>query len=558
MFSFLILVLAGAVIFGCGRVVTDSGGQPTPQSYGVLMGTVKNTAGTALSAVTVTAAGTSAATNAQGWFAFSNLSASTREVVTFSQSGFISTQRIAQIAEGQATFLDVTMAPAGSTQTMNAAAGGTVTAQTSTLLTASVSIPANALVDASGTPFTGTASIVLTPFDPTVTSEIDAFPGDFEGVSTSGITQQFKSFGFMDVNITGSGPLYLGAGKTAMVTIPVPPGLTPEAASAGTCPLWYYDEADGKWKQEGTGTYDAAQQAFVGSVSHFSTWNFDLSFPRAYISGRVVDSNGDPVLGAEVRGRGLGWSRSRWESGDTTTGTDGRFSRIPVESDVSFDVWAQKGGKKSAVSVKGPYASNSETDIGDVVIDAPVVHFTLTWGQNPADLDSHLTIPSTGTTTLGAERGHLWYPYTVDKGYDYLATQYPHAILDTDDTSSYGPEVTSIYRLYPGTYRFCIHHFSGSSSISDSGANVNLIVSGGGRSAIYNFTPPAGGAAVNDVWRVVDVAVDSSGNISSVDILGDFLQGVSASSSEAFSPNNEATYRGPNGGITAQVLSIKK
>ena len=35
------------------------------------------------------------------------------------------------------------------------------------------------------------------------------------------------------------------------------------------------------------------------------------------------------------------------------------------------------------------------------------------------------------------------------------------ANLDLDDTSSYGPETTTIYRDDPGRYTFFVHNFSG-------------------------------------------------------------------------------------------------
>ncbi|MEA3494158.1 MAG: carboxypeptidase-like regulatory domain-containing protein [Candidatus Margulisiibacteriota bacterium] len=552
------LLIIGFSLYGCGRVVNVvTPVHPSSQTYGVIIGTVKDTSGTALSAVAVTSSGSSSATNAQGWFTVSNLTATTREVVAFTKSGYVSNQKVVAVSAGQSTFVDVKMGVAGTAQTMDAITGGTITVQTSSGLSAEVTIPANSLVDSSGTAFTGTAQVQLTPFDPTVNNDLDAFPGNFEGINTSGVTQQFKSFGFMDINITGSGSLSLSAGKTATVTIPVPDSMTVEAAALGTCPMWYYDTSDGTWRQDGSGTYDAAKQAFVGTVDHFSTWNFDVSFTRAYISGNVVDGNGNPVQGAEVRCRGEGWKWSRWESGETKTGTDGAFTRIPVENNVTFECWAEKGGKKSAVSVFGPFAAASDNAVGNIVLDAPQIQFTLAWGQNPTDLDTHLTIPSTATTTLAAERGHLWYPYAVDKGYSNLSSTYPYAILDTDDVSSYGPEVTSIYQLFGGTYRYSVHHFSGSTTISDSSASVDLIVSGGGSAGIYNFTPPIGATGANDVWIVCDIVVDSSGNISEVNTIGDFLHDIAAFSGEAFSPNSAPTYRGPAAGYSVNSLRIK-
>jgi hypothetical protein len=556
-FGLLGLIVIGIALYGCGRAVKEAQiTEPSTQQYGVLMGKVLSTAGTSLDAVTVTIASTSAATNAQGWFAISNLTASAREIVTFSKTGYATTQRIARIYTGEATFLDVRMGETGSTTSISGAAGGSASATTSTGLTASVSIPASALADGTGAAYTGSADVTLTPFDPSLNNELAAFPGEFEGEDNSSDTVPIKTYGFMNVGVMGgSEPLVLAAGAAATITIPVPLDSTSEAPS--TCPLWYFDTTDGKWKQEGTGTYNSSLGAYVGTVTHFSTWNYDVEYTRAYISGRVVDSNGNPVQGAEITCRGDGWMWMEWESGDTVTGSDGRFTRIPVETGVIFQYWAQKGGKISATD-SNPLALSADEllDVGDIELDSPLVQFTLTWGQNPVDLDSHLTIPATSSAT---QRGHLWYNYTVDDGYSNLAGQYPYAILDTDDTSSYGPEVTSIYKLYEGTYRFSIHHYSGTSNISNSNANINLIVAGGGRSGIYNFTPPSGATAEKDVWRVCDIVVDSSGNISSVTALGDLLTNIESSSSgEDFSPDGEATYDGPAAGMSVQSAKAKK
>lgn len=536
------MLIIGFSIYGCGRVVNVvTPVHPASQSYGVIIGTVKDTSGNALSAVAVTSSGSTAATNAQGWFTISNLTATTREVVTFTRSDCITTQKIVAVSAGQSTFIDVKMGIAGTAKTMSATTGGTAIGQTSSGLSAEVTIPANSLVDSSGTDFFGDAQVQLTPFDPTISNELDAFPGALEG---------YKSFGFMDITVTGSSNLNLKSGELATVTIPVPPPMTLEAAALVTCPMWYYDTSTGSWRQDGTGTYDAAKQAFVGTVTHFSTWSFSSVITKAYISGSVVDSNGDPVDGVTVRCQGNGWFSSQSAAGT--------FSRIPVESGETFQCWAEKGGKKSSVSTLSAYMAGSDNTISDIVLDAPQIQFTLAWGQNPTDLDTHLTIPTT-STTLAAERGHLWYPYAVDKapGYGYLATQYPFAILDTDDVSSYGPEVTSIYQLFEGTYRYSVHHFSGSTTISDSNASVNLIVSGGGSLGIYNFTPPAGATGANDVWIVCDIVIDSSGNVSEINTIGDFLHNIQAISGEAFSPNNEPTYSGPAAGMSVTSLKIK-
>lgn len=126
----------------------------------------------------------------------------------------------------------------------------------------------------------------------------------------------------------------------------------------------------------------------------------------------------------------------------------------------------------------------------------------LTWGENPYDLDSHLTGPASDSTT----RFHVYYS---SKTHDV-------ASLDVDDTSSYGPETVTVSppsgatTLRPGIYRYSVHHYGGSNTIGTSGASVRLSLSNG---TTYTYTP---GSALSfsgykDVWTVFELTVDNNG-----------------------------------------------
>jgi hypothetical protein len=127
----------------------------------------------------------------------------------------------------------------------------------------------------------------------------------------------------------------------------------------------------------------------------------------------------------------------------------------------------------------------------------------LTWGVNPGDLDSHMTGPN-----LDTSRFHIFY---ADKTSGGLCK------LDVDDTTSYGPETitcpatNSSGTLRPGVYRYGVHHYSGSTTIGASGANVRLEFANG---TVYTYTPPATGwAGYNDFWTVFELTVFSNGSI---------------------------------------------
>jgi hypothetical protein len=152
-----------------------------------------------------------------------------------------------------------------------------------------------------------------------------------------------------------------------------------------------------------------------------------------------------------------------------------------------------------------------KSNVGDILLDAPLVQITLTWGQNPDDLDSHLIARLDDNTTL-----HVYY---YSKG---SLSSAPYANLDTDDTTSYGPEVTSISRLRQGTYRYSVRHYTGTGTIETSGAEVNLVIPSVG---IYRFTPPAGQPNGTLIWRIVDIIVDSAGHVAAINPINAYVTG---------------------------------
>lgn len=489
-------------------------GAPTTVSYGVLIGTVIDTSGSPLSEVTVSIGGKTGLTNNQGWFSVSNIAPGTYQIAKFSKTGYASTYRVTNIVQGESSFVNPAMRPVDKTETFDATQGAKITTADNSY----VQIDANALQTRLGDFFTGMASLSLTSFDPTNENDANAFPGEYMGQAADETVAPLKSYGFMDVVITDPNgeELQLASGKSASMSIHVPSLLQSDAAAMGTCPLWRFDSSSGLWLEEGQGTYDASSESFVGSVSHFSTWNFDVMYPRAFISGRVVDSNGNPIQGAQVKCWGIGWVNQRWNSGETATNANGAFIKIPVEVGVTFKYQGSKGGHESTILQAGPLDVNEEYNVGDIILDAPLIQIALTWGENPRDLDSHLAAKLTN--------GNTFHVYYSDEG---SLTTSPYANLDTDERYSYGPEVVSISKLQPGTYRYSVRHYAGDGSISTSNAEVNIVIPGVG---IYKYTPPGTQASGTDIWRVFDIVIDSSGKVTAVNTINDYVTGDDESS----------------------------
>jgi uncharacterized delta-60 repeat protein len=127
------------------------------------------------------------------------------------------------------------------------------------------------------------------------------------------------------------------------------------------------------------------------------------------------------------------------------------------------------------------------------ITSADTVRLVLTWGQNPADLDSYLDTPPISGQTYQISffnRGNLLAP--------------PFALLDVDDVDGFGPETITITNLFSGTYVYAVNRFSGLGTIAGSGAKVEVYTDAG---LVERVTAPATGTG--DWWQVLQIDGDS-------------------------------------------------
>ncbi len=121
----------------------------------------------------------------------------------------------------------------------------------------------------------------------------------------------------------------------------------------------------------------------------------------------------------------------------------------------------------------------------------------LNWNESPSDLDSHLI------GKINSESNGYFHVYYASS---YYSGENQSAMLDRDDTSSYGPETITLTNLdEDGHYVYAIHDYSNrgnmqSNALSLSGATVK-VYSGG--HLLFSFTVPDNQAG--NVWKVFEV-----------------------------------------------------
>ena len=154
----------------------------------------------------------------------------------------------------------------------------TIESGTSSVVTnengASVEFDGNFINDKTEETYTGNIKVsfhYLNPEDSNMTSQM---PGMLYAANADNEERMLQTFGMLAVELEGENGEKLNLADTSEATIRVPLSSSLSANAPATIPLLYFDEDKGYWIEEGEATLQGNE--YVGTVSHFSFWNYDI------------------------------------------------------------------------------------------------------------------------------------------------------------------------------------------------------------------------------------------------------------------------------------------
>lgn len=428
---------------------------------------------------------TSVTTDAGGAYEVTGITAGERYVLTISAAGFAPQTTVALPTAARPVVTEnIFLVPENASVALDPAADMVFSVDGITVL----EVPANGLVDADNNAPVGQVTGRITLRDPS--SAPRALTGWYEA-STGGNIDNLESFGGLSVLLTdqNGAALELAAGVTAQVSVPV--ATSAIGGSPNNASIYSFDEDSGYWQSPANATL-----ALQGTVSVYEATLSSLgetlmagqTYTPVNIQGCLEDSRGNRIAGATVVSQGLSYIGLAFGATDA----QGDFT-VPARPSSSVLVYGLVGSQSRTVETTTTTGDTTLTSC--ILLDETSTTITLTWGENPSDLDSQLFGP------LPDSSGR----FRVYFGNRSQEVNGVTIFLDVDDVTGFGPEVTTIPSFpLAETYEFFVDLFSGSSTIQASPARVEVNAQGEN----FAFSPAEG--SPTECWHVFNITVDSS------------------------------------------------
>ena len=531
---FIILVLIAAVVVYSACPSGDGGGGGSSEegcgsaTAGCIAGNVVNAnTNNAVAGVAVSIAGTEVATaNAQGYFFADKIDVGDSISLCFDAPGFADVCRTATVlARTLLSLPPVEMIPVREQILED------VDVQNETLLDTvtgtRVEFPASTVCESDRTTVVvGDITCWVVPLDVTG-GDIELSPGDFTADNGTSVDLTDTS-AMINVACTQDGrDLDICTGKTATVRLAIY-GTEADCNDASVNPAsvtsWFFDTASGIWENYFTVAKNCGANVedryYTGLIDRLGWWNAGVWFSSSCIRGNVNDGFGLIVPNAQLVCRGVDYQSMSY----TYSAINGTYC-TRVKPAGQYSCFARKGAFQSDPIVgTAPNNTNkctSETSCannGQIDLTNPLARAIMSWGEEPEDLDTHFVGDGTQIYFNNKDYTPFWQKGSV--------TEEPYILLDTDDTTGFGPEILTIVRgVDAGTYYYCVHNFSGQANgaIEDSQAVVQYFTDTSSR----RFEVPTSNPNNYNVWRVFQLDIDSNDNLT-ITTINEFADGSSS------------------------------
>jgi hypothetical protein len=343
--------------------------EPYVPVKGDLTGMVSNEWGEPVASAEISLGDLTTTTNQFGFFIFKDVDLNARgSLVRVRHEGFFPGSRRVFAVDDAVNQVKIELLRKSFDYTFDAQDGGEVMMNGD----AKILFEPNAIQTADGTPYTSIVHVAAKWLDPEALSTTDRMPGNLQGVTLEYEEVVLGTAGMMVVELRSfyGAKLNIREGYKATIAMPVPSNLL--ANPPASIPNWSYNEEVGVWVEEGVSYLEG--NYYVGQVSHFSYWNHDFKGPLVAFTLSLLNEQGTPLEGYKVVIR----QAETGLYGHGITCDRGVVSGlIPAELVLQLQIYGQCEAIIYEAEI-GPFAPDTEIDLGIITLDDAVISSTLT------------------------------------------------------------------------------------------------------------------------------------------------------------------------------------
>ena len=352
---FLVLCISIAIV-GCRE--DETGFSPTQSAETMSMvdltGFIVDSDGSPVPDATVQYELLTTTTDIEGFYEFEGVEVSSEHAtLQVTKTGYFAGSRTFRTKKEGTLFHRTTLVSLGEPLNFNGGSGNV----SNNLV--NISFPENSVKDeTTGELYTGNVEVFIKHIG---TDEF-SMPGDLTAINQEDELEILQSYGMVFVEMYGEDgrKLNVADGMTVSMTYGIPSDLVSTAPE--TIKMWWYDYDAGAWREGGEATRDGNK--WLGEVSHFSCWNFDVNAPSVLVNGQITSSNGVlsrfyiTILNDDKKG------------GRGSANADGSFSgRVEAGVPLEFTIRYNEANCNDIVHQEtiGPF--DQDTDLGEILVN---------------------------------------------------------------------------------------------------------------------------------------------------------------------------------------------
>ncbi|WP_298494519.1 hypothetical protein [uncultured Algibacter sp.] len=215
--------------------------------------------------------------------------------------------------------------------------------------------------DSNNNPYSGQVNVSMHYLEPNSRHIFSEMPGSLYAQNENNDPRNLETYGMLSVNLFSPSGEQLNIAENSLSMLEFPIADSQLNSAPDTIELWYFDEEQGYWKEDGIAVRTGNK--YRAEVSHFTWWNCDIPYESVYFCF-TTDLASASSHYVEIR-RGLTDQFIFSGEIDFNDGLDFECGLIPLNEEIEISIYGTGACENILIdqAIYGPYSSDTSITI---------------------------------------------------------------------------------------------------------------------------------------------------------------------------------------------------